>query len=155
MKKNRHLLRVTSDQLLLVHGGAVSEFKGDLDDYPRWLAESRAQESNNNESVEAKAHGASARKERKRQQAEQRRQLQPLRKKLQQAEQQVTELAGKQQELEQQLAEPELYNDENKETLKQLLSDKSLLDRALSEAEEAWLLAGEALEAAEENAGEL
>ena len=31
---DRHLLRVTSDELLLVHGGGVQPFDGDLDDYP-------------------------------------------------------------------------------------------------------------------------
>ena len=151
---DRHLLRVTSDRLLLVHGGAVTEFKGDLDDYPRWLAENRTPEASD-ETAAPKEHGASARKERKRQQAEQRRQLQPLRKELQAAEQRVTELTDAQQKLEQLLAEPELYNDENREKLKQLLSEKSQQDRALNEAEEAWLLAGEALEVAEENAGEV
>ncbi len=152
---DRHLLRITCDQLLLVHGGAVTEFKSDLDEYPRWLADSRAREGVTDEPVAAKAHGADARKARKRQQAEQRRQLQPLRKQLQAAEQQVTELTAEQQKLEQRLAEPELYSDENKEQLKRLVSEKSQLDRALNEAEEAWLQAGEALETAEENAGEV
>ncbi len=152
---DRHLLRVTCDRLLLVHGGAVAEFKGDLDDYPRWLAENRAPESENGEAAIAKEHGASARKERKRQQAEQRRQRQPLRKKLQQAEQKMAELTAGRQQLEQQLAEPEIYSDENKEQLKRLVSEKSQLDRALNEAEEAWLAAAEALEAAEESAGEV
>ncbi len=36
---DRHLLRVTCDQLVLVHGGRVREFDGDLDDYPAWLAQ--------------------------------------------------------------------------------------------------------------------
>jgi ATP-binding cassette, subfamily F, member 3 len=35
---DRHLLRVTSDDLWLVDGGAVRPFDGDLDDYPAWLA---------------------------------------------------------------------------------------------------------------------
>ena len=34
---DRHLLRVTVDQLLLVDGGRVAPFDGDLDDYPAWL----------------------------------------------------------------------------------------------------------------------
>ncbi len=34
---DRHLLRVTVDQLLLVDGGRVVPFDGDLDDYPAWL----------------------------------------------------------------------------------------------------------------------
>ena len=35
---DRHLLRVTVDTLLLVDGGGVAPFDGDLDDYPAWLA---------------------------------------------------------------------------------------------------------------------
>jgi ATP-binding cassette subfamily F protein 3 len=150
---DRHLLRVTSDQLLLVHGGSVTEFKGDLDDYPRWLAENRTPEKEGGEPIASKEHGASARKDRKRQQAEQRRLLQPLRKKLQAAEKEMAELATQQQQLEQRLAEPDIYADEQKEELKRLLSEKSQLDRALGEAEEAWLEAGETLEAAEGNGG--
>ena len=34
---DRHLLRVTVDQLLLVDGGREAPFDGDLDDYPAWL----------------------------------------------------------------------------------------------------------------------
>ncbi len=34
---DRHLLRVTVDQLLLVDGGRVAPFDGDLDEYPAWL----------------------------------------------------------------------------------------------------------------------
>ncbi len=35
---DRHLLRVTSDRLVLVYGGKVEEFPDSLDDYPQWLA---------------------------------------------------------------------------------------------------------------------
>ena len=34
---DRHLLRTTVDQLLLVDAGRVAPFDGDLDDYPAWL----------------------------------------------------------------------------------------------------------------------
>ena len=40
---DRHMLRVTTDRLLLVHGGKVDEFPGSLDDYPRWLADANKQ----------------------------------------------------------------------------------------------------------------
>jgi len=38
---DRHLLRTTADQLLLVADGGVTPFDGDLDDYADWLAKAR------------------------------------------------------------------------------------------------------------------
>src|SRR5512139_1045960 len=37
---DRHLLATVTDRFLLVDGGRVTEFDGDLDDYARWLARS-------------------------------------------------------------------------------------------------------------------
>ena len=39
---DRHLLATVTDRFLLVDGGRVQEFDGDLDDYARWLARSAA-----------------------------------------------------------------------------------------------------------------
>jgi ATP-binding cassette subfamily F protein 3 len=36
---DRHLLRTTTDDFYLVHGGRVEPFDGDLDDYHKWLGE--------------------------------------------------------------------------------------------------------------------
>ncbi len=96
---DRHLLRTTCDQLLLVNDGNVTEFKGDLDDYPRWLAE-RERYSTTTSDAEEKEHSATARKDRKRQEAERRRQLQPLRNKLKKLEQQLERLSDSQAVLE-------------------------------------------------------
>jgi len=38
---DRHLLKSTTDNFLLVADGKVEEFDGDLDDYARWLTEYR------------------------------------------------------------------------------------------------------------------
>lgn len=145
---DRHLLRTTCDQLLLVNDGKVDEFKGDLDDYPRWLAENRAIDKPDKASVADKAHSATYRKDRKRLEAEQRRKLQPLRNKLNRLEKELEQLAEKQMDLEQDLAKPENYDESNKAKLKELLSDKADIDRSLNDTEEAWLLAGEELESA-------
>ncbi|MDZ7770896.1 MAG: ATP-binding cassette domain-containing protein [Woeseiaceae bacterium] len=73
---DRHLLRVSTDTLLLVHGGGVAEFDGSLDDYPAWLsAQSRGRR------VTAASGGdgsAAGRKARKQLEAEKRRLLAPL-----------------------------------------------------------------------------
>jgi len=147
---DRHLLRTTTDQLLLVSQGRVDEFAGALDDYPRWLLENRSDAEVKTDSV-AGENSAVARRERKQREAENRRLLQPLQKKLKELEQKLESLGQQQQVLEQQLAEPEIYADEQKEELKRLLAEKAEVDRALVQTEESWLEAGEAVDAAEQN----
>jgi ATP-binding cassette subfamily F protein 3 len=145
---DRSLLRSTSDQLLLVSGGQVEPFDGDLDDYPKWLAEQRSDRPET-ETTETKGHSAQARRDRKRQEAEQRRRLQPLRNRLHKLEQEMERLQRYRAELEQRLADPDVYADTRKPELKKLLADKAENDRALAEAEEAWLEVSEALEQSE------
>jgi ATP-binding cassette subfamily F protein 3 len=146
---DRHLLRTTSDQLLLVNGGRVEEFRDDLDAYPRWLAEQRSIETGDSgRELPLREHSAGARKSRKRQQADQRRRLQPLRDRLARLEQDLERLSGEQQVLEKELAQPAMYQEVNKTQLQELLSRKAAVDRALQQAEEAWMAAGEALETA-------
>jgi ATP-binding cassette subfamily F protein 3 len=144
---DRHLLRTCIDQLFLVNAGRVEEFKGDLDDYPRWLAESRREEEADSTPTESPEHSAAARKERKRREAEQRQQLKPLRQKGQQLEKELSELTKHQAELEQQLAGPEIYSDEKKTALQQLLKEKRHIDSRLVAVEEEWLQTVEEIEA--------
>jgi len=146
---DRHLLRTTTDQLLLVNAGRVDEFQDDLDAYPRWLKENRSDTAPGTTETAPGYHSATARKERKRQEAERRREVQPLRNQLRKLDQELALLTRRKTELEQELARPELYDETNKERLKALLSGKRELDQNLAAAEEAWLRTGEALELAE------
>jgi ATP-binding cassette subfamily F protein 3 len=144
---DRHLLRSVTDKLLLVDGGKAVEFDGDLDDYRRWLATQQKEEA-----AVTQGNGASdglTRKDQRRQDAEKRQQLQPLKKKLQQLEKQIDTLGGKRDTINAKLADPEIYNEANKEKLKQLLREKGEVDQSLSETEEQWLELGEELEAAQ------
>jgi len=145
---DRHLLRTTTDQLLLVYGGGVEEFPGDLDDYPRWLAQQRVVDEI--KTVPSGENSALARKEKKRQEAERRRQLQPLRERLKKLEKEMDRLGERQGALEQRLAAPEIYEDANKGELKALLIEKAEMDQALSQVESDWLAASEELEAVEQ-----
>ena len=146
---DRHLLRVSTDELLLVDGGAISGFDGSLDDYPAWLAR------RNSTAAADKAAEPGAERDRKaeRRAAARRRQaLQPLKKKLQQAEEELEALQQQQAELELQLADNDLYQPENRERLKALMQEKQAVDRACEAQELAWMEAAEALEAAESTA---
>jgi ATP-binding cassette subfamily F protein 3 len=142
---DRHLLRVTSDRLVLVHDGKVDDFPLSLDEYPQWLmAQGRqdkgaAAESNANQ-------GTASRKETRRLQAEQRKRLQPLRKKVTESETELDRLHRLQHELEHELARPELYAEENKARLKTLLLEKADVDARCEIMETDWLEACERLE---------
>jgi len=143
---DRHLLRVTCDRLVLVHAGRVDDFPDSLDDYPQWLSEqnrqSRAAPANNDA-----ASGAAVRKERKRQEAEQRRQLQPLRQRITTAEAALAGVHARQHDLERRLAETGLYRPENKTELNGVLREKADVDRECEALERDWLEACERLEA--------
>ncbi|MEN8178521.1 MAG: ATP-binding cassette domain-containing protein [Pseudomonadota bacterium] len=146
---DRHLLRITTDQLWLVHGGGVGDFDGDLDAYPAWLSEQRRSLEAGNKQASEGAHTAGARKERKRLAAEQRRKLQPLRNRLRKLETELDKHHHRQQKLETLLADSEIYQEHLKEELKRRLAEKSTVDRLVQETEENWLEVSEKLEAAQ------
>ena len=145
---DRHLLRTTVDQLLLVEGGGISEFKGDLDDYPRWLMEHQRGGAPEVEPGPAASHSATGRKERKREEAERRQRLQPLKRAMEVLERDLDELQEARDRLQQSLAAPEIYASENKARLKQLLAEQAAVEKRLASTEERWLQAVEVYEAA-------
>jgi ATP-binding cassette subfamily F protein 3 len=153
---DRHLLRVCCDRLLLVDGGCVSEFPGSLDDYPRWLAESarsaRATDkdggSDGGEDEDGE-HRAANRKARRREEAARRRRNRPLQRQVEAAEQELDRLHQERQALEARLADPALYGDGNKEQLRKLIAEKSVLDGRCEAQEALWLELAEKLELGE------
>ena len=144
---DRHLLRITSDRLLLVAAGRVGEFPGDLEDYPAWLAGQSARRS---PGVGGKGSNTGGlRNMRKRREAEKRSRLKPLKSRLKELEDAMERLVEQQAQLQGQLADNTVYGESQKERLKSLLMEKARIDTMLSEAEQAWLAAGEDLEIAE------
>jgi ATP-binding cassette subfamily F protein 3 len=141
---DRHLLRSVTDQLLLVADGAVKPFDGDLDDYRDWLVEQKKVPIE----VLVENQSAVSRKDQRKMEAERRKLLKPLTDALKKAEQAVETYHQQQQQLEQQLADPVIYSDDNKECLKHLLSQKAEVDYALEQAEADWMKAEEQLEKA-------
>ncbi len=147
---DRHLLRVTCDQLLLVHDRCVSEFPFSMDEYPKWLSEQNKIAKQPTESTRAMeapdANNADARKDKKRQQAELRKRLQPLSNKVKKAETELDKLHAEQTEMEQQLADADIYSEHNKQKLQACLLKKADLDQRCEAAENHWLEASEELE---------
>lgn len=141
---DRHLLKMACDQLLLVHGGKVSEFDGDIDSYPGWLQkQSRpAKASKPAESAEP----ARTDKEKKRHEAEQRQRLAPLRKEVNSLEKQLDRLQRKTDELQTRLADESIYEPDNKDILKDLLWQQAELAKATQTVEDEWMEKAEQLE---------
>ena len=133
---DRHLLKTVTDELIIVHDGKAEAFDGDLDDYATFI--SQASESDNQIS-EDQASKALSKKEQRQQDAERRKQLQPLMNKLKKSEKTLDVLIERQSELEKQLADPDIYTDENKEILKTFLLEKSKVDKDLMGVEAEWM----------------
>ena len=118
---DRHLLRATTEQLLIVAHGTVREFEGDLDDYRASLLD-RGQEK----SVPAKKAPAPAPAPRK---------ANPQR--LKRLEEKMAKLAARKAEIDAKLGDPALYQDES--AVKDLLLDQAYVARELELAETQWL----------------
>ncbi|MDU6316356.1 MAG: ATP-binding cassette domain-containing protein, partial [Enterococcus faecalis] len=115
---DRHLLRNTVEEFYLVHDKKVEEFKGDLEDYQKWLSEQNSTPENKVlEKVGDNENSVQNRKEQRRREAELRQQTAPLRKQISQLEEKMNKYASKLAEIENQLADSELYSAENKEKL--------------------------------------
>ena len=142
---DRHLLKVNSDKLILVANGRATEFQGSVDDYPKWLAEHNRGETPETPTPDSNKaqNSASAKKEQKRIDAERRKQLQPLTSKIKRAERVMEKLGEQKQTIEEQLGDNDLYSDDNKDKLKQLLADQAYVQKELDQAEADWLDATE------------
>ncbi|AOF53173.1 ABC transporter ATP-binding protein [Rodentibacter caecimuris] len=152
---DRHLLRNTVEEFYLVHDKQVEPFKGDLEDYQKWLMEQNSQSSTKsaeeNTATET-AHSNQSRKEQKRREAELRQQTAPLRKKITQLEDKMNTLTEQLAEIEHSLADSALYQVENKEKLTALLAQQVETKKALETVETDWMEAQETLEEIVSNA---
>jgi ATP-binding cassette subfamily F protein 3 len=142
---DRHLLRSVTDQLLLVAGGKVQPFDGDLDDYRLWLTEQKRVD----DKTATETAPVVSRKDQRKLDADRRQKHKPLFDALKKAEIAVEKYHNEQRQLEHQLADPDIYAESEKVRLKQLLEKKVQVDKALDEAETAWMEAEEKIESAE------
>jgi ATP-binding cassette subfamily F protein 3 len=143
---DRHLLRTVCDDLWLVSHGKVESFTGDLDDYASWLTEQRLAEQGETTSKTVGEHSKEARKNKRKEDAERRKVLQPKRNQLKKLEQDLEKLHAQEAALNEKLADSSLYEASEKEKLIKLTEQHSSIKQALDEAEEAWMALSEELE---------
>lgn len=141
---DRHLLKSTTDQFLLVADGAVREFDGDLDDYTRWLADYRVR----NAPVSTATVNADKtdKKVQRQQAAALRQQLAPHKRQAEKLERELGELHAKLARLEEALGDGSIYEAAHKDRLRDALAEQAALKAREAELEEAWMEALESLE---------
>lgn len=160
---DRHLLRATTDQFIIVAEGKLQPFDGDLDDYKDWLFQTKlgkgtvglpaAKESKPAPvAVQAAAAPVPAadRKEQKRLDAEERQRVaalkKPIENRIKRVEEQMAKLNAKKAEIDARLLEPSVYEADKKDELKNLVADQAFCVRDLGTLENEWLELQEQLE---------
>ena len=149
-----HVLELTADRFWLVADGGVTAYDGNLDEYKALLlGGSKKAVANDTEQMPEKSEvSAVDKREKRRQAAEKRQALAPLRKQVTRLEKHMEKLAADKSEIEQKMADPELYEG-SADALVCMQKDLGWISQQLAEAEEAWLIAHHELEAAEEGVG--
>lgn len=151
---DRHLLRATTDQFLLVANGEVQPFDGDLDDYRDWLmqhsADQRAAAREASKSADTGNGNGENRKDQKRVDAQERQRLsqlrKPLQRKIEKLEKALAELSDQKARLDAILADSDTYQDANKTLLTDSLKQQADVSAKLDDVEAEWLEAQEAME---------
>jgi len=170
---DRHLLRATTDQFLIVADGKLQPFDGDLDDYRDWLFKTKLAAKNSaTEAAQAAAAKPKAepkieqkapepvaavaaapvgdRREQKRLDAGERQRLaglkKPIESRIKRLEEQIAKCNEKKTAIDARLAAPDIYDAANKEELKKLIADQAYCTKELEQLEEDWLGQQEALE---------
>ena len=141
---DRHLLKSTTDDFLLVADGKVEPFDGDLDDYARWLVDYRqrhAPVSNtpvNPDKTDKKTQRQAA--------AALRQQLAPHKRQADKLERDLGEVHEKLAKIEAALSDSALYEAARKDELRDQLAQQAKLKVREGELEEQWMEALELLE---------
>jgi ATP-binding cassette subfamily F protein 3 len=142
---DRHLLKSTTDEFLLVADGRVQAFDGDLEDYARWLVDYRSQQAPASPAAPARAEKTDRRVQRQAS-AALRQQLAPYRRQAERLERELGQVQERLAGIEVRLADSALYEAARKDELRELLADQARLKAEEASLEEAWLEALETLE---------
>ena len=151
---DRHLLRATTDEFLIVADGQLTSFDGDLDDYRDWLFKTRVKTSASANEPSKTAAPVSTpitdRKEDKRIDAKERQRLssqrKPLEKRLQKIEAEIGDAQRQKASIESTLADSTVYEEPRKTELTQLLEKQQRCTALLEQLESEWLQIQESLE---------
>jgi ATP-binding cassette subfamily F protein 3 len=117
---DRHLLRATTEQFMIVAGGTLRPFDGDLEDYRDLLL-----------NPEKKQPGAEKKKT-----ASKPQNRKPIESRIKRLEEQIARLSAKKNEIEARLADPAIYKDAAFNTA---VADRAYVAKELEQLEAEWL----------------
>ncbi len=140
---DRHLLRNTVDEFYLVANGTVTEFEGDLKDYQKWLKNfvRRAEVE-----VIEEPDIVDDKKSNRKQTAKNREKLAPMTKNIRELETLMSQLENELKEIQERLADENIYKSEQKKQLSGALVEQSNVEKRLKKCEEQWLDSQDQLE---------
>lgn len=147
---DRHLLSATTERLMLVHNGEVSEFDGDWDDYATLVLENRKATLSASKAKNDTVTPNTNKKEARQQAAQERQRIaqlkKPLQKQLSAIEKKLDPLNKELKELDEKLADSAFYEG-NPDDVAQTLKRRGEVAQAVEELEMQWLEVSEAIEA--------
>jgi ATP-binding cassette subfamily F protein 3 len=142
---DRSLIRTCCETLYLVGGGRLQPYDGDLEDYARIVLRQTAAAD---AEASAAAPAGGTRKDDRRERAEQRARLAPMKNEVARIEKRMAEVDAKKRKAEEQLQDPALYEQPSSPRIGELTRLVAELRAQFAQLEEDWLHAQEALEQA-------
>ena len=146
---DRALLRATTDRFLLVSDGTCSDYDGDLDDYRAWSLKKSSGSTAVAKPVPAvtavvsKPTAETKSRDQRRVDAASRdataKQKKPIEQRIRRIETRLAESETKKKTVDTALAASTIYDDEQRERLKQTLIDQTYLTREIEQLEAEWL----------------
>jgi ATP-binding cassette subfamily F protein 3 len=121
---DRHLLRATTDQFLIVANGGVQAFDGNLEDYREWLLKRNVLPSVQKKPVQSPVKAKPANRK-------------PPEARIKRLEELMARLNARKSEIETRLGDPAVYQDA--QALKGLLLDQAYVAKELEQVESEWL----------------
>ena len=148
---DRHLLRATTEQLILVHDGLVQPYDGDLDDYAQLVLEHRRTTvAAEKAAAQVDKEPSVNRKEARRQEAQERQRIaalrKPLQKELAKVEKQLAEKNEALKVLSDRLADGDFYTSTDHEEVARVLREHGELKPIVEALEMRWLELSEEIE---------
>ncbi len=151
---DRHLVDATADRLWIVGNGTVRPYDGDMESYRAELLSQRGARARPSANAIASDDTRASRADQRRQAAERRAGLAPLKKSVQAAEKSIEKLTSELTALDERLGDAAFYSRDPAAAQKAVV-ERGQIAKRLNAAEEAWLAASEAYEAAAANAIEV
>jgi ATP-binding cassette subfamily F protein 3 len=128
---DRYLLRHCVDELYRIHDGKLYEFNGDLSDYQKAVSKEQATEKASDKPVDKKQARIDA--------AKARQATAPIRKRIKKIEADLDKHQARLDTILEQISQPDMYEESNKDQLKALLSEEADLKALIESLEEQWM----------------